>query len=63
MIIAATAGEENVVFCNLYDAATKTRIHSEWNRDADWLAIIDSIQTRLQTSKNSHIVSGEAILF
>jgi len=63
LIIAAIAGKENVVFCNLYDAATKTRIHSEWNRDADWLAIIDSVQTRLQTSKNSPIVSGEPILF
>ena len=63
LIIAAIAGKENVVFCNLYDAATKTRIRSEWNRDADWLAIIDSVQTKLQTSKNSHIVSGEPILF
>jgi hypothetical protein len=26
LIIAATPGEENVVFCRLYDAATKTRI-------------------------------------
>ncbi|MCC5629500.1 hypothetical protein LC613_16125 [Nostoc sphaeroides CHAB 2801] len=63
LIIAAIAGKENVVFCNLYDAATKTRIRSEWNKDADWLAIIDSVQTRLQTFKNSHIVSGEPILF
>jgi len=63
LIIAATAGEENVVFCNLYDAATKTRIDSKWNKDADWLAIIDSVQTRLQTSKNSHIASAEPILF
>jgi hypothetical protein len=63
LIIAATPGEENVVFCNLYDAATKTRIHSEWNKDTDWLAIIDSVQTKLQTSQNSHIVSGEPILF
>ncbi|MEH2316249.1 hypothetical protein [Nostoc sp.] len=63
LIIAATAGEENVVFCNIYDAATKTRIDCKWNKDADWLAIIDSIQTKLQTSKNSHIVSGEPILF
>ncbi|WDD30682.1 hypothetical protein PQG02_18165 [Nostoc sp. UHCC 0926] len=63
LIIAAIVGKENVVFCNLYDAATKTRIRSEWNRDADWLAIIDSVQTKLQTSKNSHIVSGEPILF
>ncbi|MEH2437711.1 MAG: hypothetical protein V7K25_26385 [Nostoc sp.] len=63
LIIAAIAGKENVVFCNLYDAATKIRIRSEWNRDADWLAIIDSVQTRLQASKSSHIVSGELILF
>ena len=62
LIIAATAGEENVVFCNLYDAATKTRIDSKWNKDADWLAIIDGVQTKLQTSKNSYIVSGEPIL-
>ncbi|WP_320073145.1 hypothetical protein [Nostoc sp. MG11] len=26
LIIAATGGEENTVFCNLYDAATKTKI-------------------------------------
>ena len=63
LIIAAIAGKENVVFCNLYDAATKTRIRSEWNKDADWLAIIDSVQTKLQTSKNSHIISGETIHF
>jgi hypothetical protein len=63
LIIAATAGKENVVFCNLYDAATKTRIRYEWNKDADWLAIIDTVQTKLQTSKNSHIISGEAIHF
>ncbi|MEH1877004.1 MULTISPECIES: hypothetical protein [unclassified Nostoc] len=63
LIIAPIAGNENVVFCSLYDAATKTRIRSEWNRDADWLAIIDSVQTRLQTSKNYHIGSGESILF
>ncbi|MHC5615670.1 MAG: hypothetical protein ACYTXA_33025 [Nostoc sp.] len=63
LIIAPIAGNENVVFCSLYDAATKTRIRSEWNRDADWPAIIDNVQTKLQTSKNSHIVSGESILF
>ncbi len=63
LIIAAIAGKENVVFCNLYDAATKTRIRSEWNKDADWTSIIDSVQTRLQTSQNSHIISGEPILF
>ncbi|MEH1948091.1 MAG: hypothetical protein V7K77_14225 [Nostoc sp.] len=63
LIIAAIAGKENVVFCRLYDAATKIRIRSEWNKDADWTAIIDSVQTKLQISQNFHIVSAEAILF
>ncbi|MEA5622848.1 hypothetical protein [Nostoc sp. UHCC 0251] len=63
LIIAAIAGKENVVFCNLYDAATKTRIRSEWNKDADWTSIIDSVQNKLQTSQHSHIASGEPILF
>ncbi|MEH2070863.1 MAG: hypothetical protein V7K47_22320 [Nostoc sp.] len=63
LIIAAIAGKENVVFCRLYDVATKTKIQYEWNKDADWQAIIDSVQTKLQTSKNSYIVSGEPILF
>ncbi|WP_392531707.1 hypothetical protein [Nostoc sp. C117] len=62
LIIAAIAGKENVVFCNLYDAATKTKIQYKWNKDADWLGIIDSVQTKLQTSQNSHVVSGEPIL-
>jgi hypothetical protein len=47
LIIAATPGEENVVFCRLYDAATKTRIRCEWNRDADWAGIISSVQSKL----------------
>jgi hypothetical protein len=47
LIIAAAPGEENVVFCRLYDAATKTRIRSEWNRDADWAGIISNVQSRL----------------
>ena len=47
LIIAAAPGEENVVFCRLYDAATKTRIRCEWNKDADWAEIISSVQSRL----------------
>jgi hypothetical protein len=47
LIIAATPGEENVVFCRLYDAATKIRIRSEWNRDADWAGIISNVQSKL----------------
>jgi hypothetical protein len=47
LIIAATAGEENVVFCRLYDAATKARFRSCWDAKADWAGIIKSIQSRL----------------
>jgi hypothetical protein len=47
LIIAATPGEENVVFCRLYDAATKIRIRSEWNKDADWAGIISNVQSKL----------------
>jgi hypothetical protein len=47
LIIAATPGEENVVFCRIYDAITKTRIRSEWDKNADWAGIISNIQSRL----------------
>ncbi|MBN3945161.1 MAG: hypothetical protein HWQ38_01175, partial [Nostoc sp. NMS7] len=36
LIIVANAGDENTVFCNLYDAASKTKIYREWSRDLDW---------------------------
>ncbi|WP_375514497.1 hypothetical protein [uncultured Nostoc sp.] len=47
LIIAATAGEQNTVFCNLYDAVTKSRVEREWNKNADWATIIRNIQSRL----------------
>jgi hypothetical protein len=47
LIIVANAGDENTVFCNLYDAASKTKIYREWSRDLDWATIIHDIQTRL----------------
>ncbi|MBE8970636.1 hypothetical protein IQ277_31830 [Nostocales cyanobacterium LEGE 12452] len=47
LIITANAGEQNTVFCNLYDAVTKTRIEREWNKNADWATIIRNIQSRL----------------
>jgi hypothetical protein len=53
LIVAANAGKENVVFCNLYDAATKARIHKEWDTNADWAAIIKTIQSRLGSSSES----------
>ncbi|QFS51086.1 hypothetical protein [Nostoc sphaeroides] len=47
LIIVANAGDENTVFCNLYDAATKTKIYREWSRDLDWATIIHNIQILL----------------
>ncbi|QLE45531.1 hypothetical protein FD723_35145 (plasmid) [Nostoc sp. C052] len=47
LIIVANAGDENTVFCNLYDAASKSRIEREWNKNADWATIIRDIQFRL----------------
>ncbi|HEY9800722.1 MAG TPA: hypothetical protein V6D25_10210, partial [Leptolyngbyaceae cyanobacterium] len=53
LIIAATAGEENVVFCRLYDAFTKVRIRREWNPNADWASFIAEIQSRLGGASSS----------
>ncbi|QFS52158.1 hypothetical protein [Nostoc sphaeroides] len=47
LIIVANGGDENTVFCNLYDAASKTKIYREWNRDLDWATIIHDIQILL----------------
>ncbi|AUB44792.1 hypothetical protein COO91_11039 (plasmid) [Nostoc flagelliforme CCNUN1] len=47
LIIVANAGDENTVFCNLYDAASKTKIYREWSRDLDWATIIHDIQILL----------------
>ncbi|MBD2255317.1 hypothetical protein, partial [Nostoc parmelioides] len=47
LVIAATSGDENTVFCRLYDATSKVRVRSEWNPNADWFSIITEIQSRL----------------
>ncbi len=44
LIIAATAGEKNTVFCNLYDAVTKSKIEREWSKNVDCATIIRDIQ-------------------
>ncbi|MBD2248876.1 hypothetical protein [Nostoc sp. FACHB-888] len=53
LIIVANAGDENTVFCNLYDAATKTKIYREWSRDLDWATIIRDIQCLLGGTSSS----------
>ncbi|MFW9259854.1 hypothetical protein A4S05_38170 [Nostoc sp. KVJ20] len=53
LIIVVTAGDENTVFCNLYDAASKSRIEREWNKNADWATIIHDIQSRLGSTSST----------
>jgi hypothetical protein len=53
LIIVATPGDENSVFCNLYNALTKTRIRREWNPNADWGAIIRDVQYKLAPNSES----------
>ncbi|WP_199331310.1 MULTISPECIES: hypothetical protein [unclassified Calothrix] len=53
LIIVATPGDENSVFCNLYDALTKTRIRREWNPNADWVTIIHDVQSQLTPTSDS----------
>ncbi|MCC5655305.1 hypothetical protein LC609_37335 [Nostoc sp. XA013] len=53
LIVVANAGDENTVFCNLYDAASKTKIYREWSRDLNWATIIRDIQSLLGATSNS----------
>ncbi|MCC5610460.1 hypothetical protein LC612_27850 [Nostoc sp. CHAB 5834] len=53
LIIVANAGDENTVFCNLYDAASKTKIYREWSRDLNWATIIRDIQSLLGATSSS----------
>jgi hypothetical protein len=53
LTIVANAGDENTVFCNLYDAASKTKIYREWSRDLNWATIIRDIQSLLGATSNS----------
>ncbi|BAY93765.1 MULTISPECIES: hypothetical protein [unclassified Tolypothrix] len=53
LIIVATPGDENSVFCNLYDALTKNRIRREWNPNADWATIIRDVQSKLAPNSES----------
>ncbi len=55
LIIAAVSGEENTVFCQLYDAVTKVRIRRSWDKDADWAEIIHNIQSGLSCPVESDI--------
>lgn len=47
LIIACAAGDENVVFCRIYDAQSKTKYKPEWNAKADCNALIKELQGKL----------------
>jgi hypothetical protein len=47
LIIVANPGDENVVFCNLYDAETKAKIRHDSNLKPDFAKIIQDIQAKL----------------
>ncbi|WP_414756573.1 hypothetical protein [Anabaena sp. CCY 9910] len=59
LVIAATSGDENTVFCRLYDATSKVRVRSEWNPNADWFSIITELQSRLGGSFSSAPLMSE----
>ncbi|YAF99296.1 MAG: hypothetical protein AB3A66_28045 (plasmid) [Nodularia sp. CChRGM 3473] len=47
LTIVANPGNENVVFCSLYDAQTKAKIRRDWDANADFASIIQDIQSKL----------------
>ncbi|MBD2302873.1 hypothetical protein [Nostoc sp. FACHB-190] len=47
LTIVATPGGENVVFCSLHDAISKTKIRRDWDANADWAGLLKQIQSRL----------------
>lgn len=47
LIFSVAPGNENVVFCRLYDAITRQRIKATWDSNADWASIIHIIQQKL----------------
>ncbi|MHC5897214.1 hypothetical protein [Nostoc sp.] len=47
LIIGCKAGEQNTVFCQVYDATTKSRFKTPWNAQVDCASIIHAVQTKL----------------
>ncbi|MFN6474070.1 MAG: hypothetical protein RMY36_030945 [Nostoc sp. SerVER01] len=47
IIIGCSPGEQNTVFCRIYDALTKSKVEVDWNVQTDWASIIKSIQAKL----------------
>jgi hypothetical protein len=45
--VVANPGDEKVVFCSIFDAQTRKRIRYKWDANADFVGIIQAIQSRL----------------
>lgn len=50
LTIVANPGDENVVFCSIFNPQNRKRIRYEWDANADFAGIIERIQSRLSTS-------------
>jgi hypothetical protein len=58
LIVSCQPGQENVVFCRVYDAETKARIKAEW-KDANWAQIITDTQSRLGNKSATAVVANQ----
>lgn len=47
LTIAVSPGTENAVFANVYDAATGQAIKADWDKNADFAAILHKLQSLL----------------
>ncbi|BAY41944.1 hypothetical protein NIES2111_63400 (plasmid) [Nostoc sp. NIES-2111] len=45
--IVANPGDEKVVFCSVFDAQTRSRVRYTWDANADFVSMIQDIQSRL----------------
>lgn len=62
IIIYASLGSENVVFCRICDAESKIKIKPEWNPNADWAAIISNTQFQLNQPQPTFEVATPSTL-
>ncbi len=52
LVISVAPGNENVVFCRVFDALSKQRIKAEWNSGANWAEIISQVQQSLGQTRH-----------
>lgn len=52
LVISVAPGNENVVFCRVFDAISKQRIKADWDSGANWAEIISQVQQRLGQTRH-----------